>query len=136
MTRETALAALLAGLALAGCDRSAPSGPSEKHAESPTRVPAYAARYPGAQHQEGVTAESDAGPGGLVSFTTADAPEAVIGFYRSRAEAAGLQPVMEMNQGDTRAYKAQGPNGAASVQVVASPLEDGRTSVQLTWSAG
>ena len=65
------------------------------------------------------------------------APDAVVAFYRQRAEAAGLAPVMAMNQGEARAYgaAARTANGA-TMQVVASPGEGGLTSVQLTWSAG
>ena len=101
-------------------------------------APAFAALYPGAQTDAPATlASGPTGPGGLITFTTEAAPEAVVAFYRQRAEAAGLAPVMAMNQGEARAYgaaarKADGP----TLQVVASPGEDGLTSVQLTWSAG
>jgi hypothetical protein len=101
-------------------------------------APAFAALYPGAQADGPATiATGPTGPGGLITFTTEAAPEAVVAFYRQRAEAAGLAPVMAMNQGEARAYgaaarKADGP----TLQVVASPGEDGLTSVQLTWSAG
>ena len=71
------------------------------------------------------------------TFATEAEPDAVVAFYREHAEAAGLTSVMGMNQGDARAYGAAGaqPNGA-SLQVVASPGETDRTSVQLTWNAG
>ena len=70
----------------------------------------------------------------MISSST---PETVIAFYRQRAEAAGLSPVMAMNQGEARAYgaAARKENGA-TLQVVASPGEEGLTSVQLTWSGG
>ncbi|MNO07877.1 hypothetical protein D3C81_2302640 [compost metagenome] len=72
-----------------------------------------------------------------MTFTTDAAPDAVVAFYRQRAEAAGLAPVMAMNQGEARAYgaAARKENGA-TLQVVAAPGEGGLTSVQLTWSAG
>lgn len=101
-------------------------------------APAFAALYPGAQAAGPATvATGPTGPGGLITFTTEAAPEAVVAFYRQRAEAAGLAPVMAMNQGEARAYgaaarKTDGP----TLQVVASPGEGGLTSVQLTWSAG
>jgi hypothetical protein len=77
------------------------------------------------------------GPGGLITFTTDAAPETVVAFYRQRAEAAGLSPVMAMNQGEARAYGAAArKDKGASLQVVASPGESGLTSVQLSWSAG
>lgn len=101
-------------------------------------APAFAALYPGAQADAPATIGSGpSGPGGLITFTTEAAPEAVVAFYRQRAEAAGLAPVMAMNQGEARAYgaAARKENGA-TLQVVASPGEGGLTSVQLSWSAG
>lgn len=101
-------------------------------------APDFAALYPGATTDApATTATGPSGPGGMITFTTDAAPDAVVAFYRQRAESAGLSPVMAMNQGEARAYSAAGqtPNGP-SVQVVASPGEGGVTSVQLTWSAG
>ncbi len=101
-------------------------------------APAFAALYPGAQTDGPATiATGPTGPGGLITFTTDAAPDAVIAFYRQRAEAAGLAPVMAMNQGEARAYGAAARKGdGATLQVVASPGEGGLTSVQLTWSGG
>lgn len=99
-------------------------------------APAFAALYPGAVVEGDPTvADGMAGPGGLLTFTTSDAPQAVVDFYKTRAEAAGLSPVMAMNQGEAIAYGAGSPEGA-TIQVVASPAEAGSTSVQLSWSAG
>lgn len=102
-------------------------------------VPVFAVLYPGAAVHDapGVTATGPAGPGGLVTFVTPDAPDAVVAFYRQRAESAGLTSTMAMSQGEARAYgAAQGAEDGASVQVVASPDGEGRTSVQLAWSRG
>lgn len=101
-------------------------------------APIFAALYPGAQADAPATvASGPAGPGGLITFTTDATPEAVIAFYRQRAEAAGLAPVMAMNQGEARAYGASArKDKGATLQVVAAPGEGGLTSVQLTWSAG
>jgi len=100
-------------------------------------TPAFAAVYPGATLEgDPTTAGGPAGPGGILTFTTEASPEAVIDFYRDRAEASGLAPVMSMNQGEARAYGAARAETDASVQVVASPADDGVTSVQLSWSAG
>lgn len=101
-------------------------------------APIFAALYPGAQADAPATvASGPTGPGGLITFTTDAAPDAVVAFYRQRAEAAGLAPVMAMNQGEARAYGAAARKAdGATLQVVASPGEGGLTSVQLTWSAG
>ncbi len=101
-------------------------------------APAFAALYPGAQADgPAAVANGPTGPGGLITFTTEAVPDAVVAFYKQRAEAAGLFPVMAMNQGEARAYgaAARKENGA-TLQVVAAPGEGGLTSVQLTWSAG
>ncbi|MDZ4363184.1 hypothetical protein [Brevundimonas sp.] len=108
-------------------------------AEKPKgNVPVFAVLYPDANVSAPATlADGADGPGGLVSFTTAAAPDAIVGFYKQRAETAGLTSISAMNQGEARAYAAASPDGGgASVQVVAAPDEDGTTSVQLSWSAG
>lgn len=101
-------------------------------------APTFAALYPGAQADAApVTASGPDGPGGIVTFTTDATPDAVIDFYRQRAEKAGLSPIMAMNQGEARAYGASArTEKGASLQVVAAPGEDGLTSVQLSWSNG
>ena len=99
-------------------------------------APVFAVLYPEAT-VDGAPTLADGGRGGIMTFTVADAPEDVIAFYRTRAEAAGLKSVMAMNQGAVRAYGASGGDaGSAELQVVASPTDTGGASVQLTWSAG
>ena len=112
--------------------------PAPAAAASIDGAPAFAALYPGAQADgPAAVANGPTGPGGLITFTTDAVPDAVVAFYKQRAEAAGLSPVMAMNQGEARAYgaAARKENGA-TLQVVAAPGEGGLTSVQLTWSAG
>jgi hypothetical protein len=113
-----------------------PADASGSNAAATTPLPAYSEIYPGAvAEQPAVAADGAAGPGGMVTFVAEAAPDAVVDFYRQRAEAAGLASMTALSQGETRAYGAAGDNGAA-VQVVAAPDGEGRTSVQLTWSAG
>lgn len=134
--------ALAAGPAYAADDASAAA--SAGPAIDPAAVaaidgaPAFAALYPGAQTDGAPVMASGAdGAGGLVTFTTPASPDAVVDFYRQRAENAGLASVMAMNQGHARAYgAADDAEKGASLQVVAAPGEDGLTSVQLTWSNG
>lgn len=102
-------------------------------------APAFAVLYPNATLLGPATlARSPSGPGGILEFTTPDTPEAVVSFYRARAEASGLNTIASMNQGGASAYSAgDGANGAGKLlSVVASPGEDGLTNVQLDWSAG
>lgn len=163
MTLRLAASAVVVLFCLAGCDRSAQpveakaapeaSAPvvadaAPSAAEAPAVVagaapaaggpPSFAVLYPGAQVDgQPLAAGGEAGPGGLITFTTSASPDDVVAFYRERAEKAGLRSVAGMNQGETRAYgaAADAVNGA-SLQVVATPTETGETSVQLGWSAG
>lgn len=106
-------------------------------AAAPTDTPAFAVIYPGGAVQDTpMTADGPAGPGGLVTFTTDAKPDAVVDFYRHRAEAAGLESVTAMTQGEARAYSAAAEATGASLQIVAAPEGEGATSVQLAWSAG
>ena len=83
-------------------------------------------------------AQGPSGPGGIVQFTTDADPEAVIAFYRQRAEAAGLKQINSMNRGDAQAYSAgDGATGRGQLlQVIATPVEGGPTDVQLDWTTG
>jgi len=162
MTRTLAAAALTAALAIAGCsqgpadqapaadeaatatadDAAAPSaGPAAAaHAAVPAArgAPAFAVIYPGATVGGPATvARGPDGPGGILTFTTDASPDAVINFYRERAEATGLASVMAMNTGEARAYGAAAEDGSGKLlRVVATPVEDGPTNVQLDWTAG
>lgn len=161
MKRTLAAAALMAALALAGCSQgtadeapaaaeAAPAADAAAPAAAAPAVaagaatpaapgaPAFAVVYPGGAAQGPATvARGPDGPGGILSFTTDATPDAVIDFYRQRAEAAGLASVMAMNTGDARAYGAAASDGSGKLlRVVATPVEDGPTSVQLDWTAG
>ncbi len=160
MKRSVATVVLALSVGLAACDDRSQAAPevesSSVPAAEPAReaapaaappaapataikgAPAFAALYPGAQTDAApVTASGPDGPGGIVTFTTDATPDAVIDFYRQRAEKAGPFPIMAMNQGEARAYGASArTEKGASLQVVAAPGEDGLTSVQLSWSDG
>ncbi|WP_332639026.1 hypothetical protein [Brevundimonas sp.] len=163
MKRMFAAAALMATLAAAGCgpspaqdaatpDEAAPdtAAVAAPEAAAPAAAittaaapaapgaPVFAVVYPGGTVSGPATvARGPDGPGGILSFTTDAAPETVIAFYRERAEAAGLASVMAMNQGEARAYGAAAEDGSGKLlRVVATPVEDGPTSVQLDWTAG
>ncbi|KPF79480.1 hypothetical protein IP78_09140 [Brevundimonas sp. AAP58] len=139
-------------LVLAGCDPAeAPSPDRTSKAAGPplepkgdlasgettgsesAGVPPFATVYPGGVISENaVSAVDAAGSGALFTYLTDATPDLVIAFHRQQAEAAGLESVMAMNQGEARAYGAA--SGQSTVQVVASPTADGRTSVQMSWS--
>lgn len=101
-------------------------------------APAFAALYPGSTPTAAPTvADGPSGPGGMAAFTTPDGADKVVAFYKTRAEASGLSSVSAMDQGEARAYAAaDADGGSASLQVVAQPDGEGKTTVQLMWSAG
>ena len=163
MKRTLAASALMATLAMAGCSQpSAGEAPAPETvaaadaaapvAAAPTGTvamaapatpaapgaPTFAVVYPGGDLDGPATvARGPDGPGGILSFTTDATPDAVVDFYRQRAEAAGLASVMAMNTGDARAYGAAAGDGSGKLlRVVATPVEGGSTSVQLDWTTG
>lgn len=164
MKRTLAATALVTALALAGCsppaEKAAPAAaeaaaetapkaappaaaapaesPADAAAPAAPGAPAFAVVYPGGIARGPVTvARGPDGPGGILSFTTEATPDAVVAFYRQRAEAAGLASVMAMNTGEARAYGAAAGDGSGKLlHVVATPVEGGPTSVQLDWTNG
>jgi hypothetical protein len=148
MKSSLAVVAVALTVAIAGCENRAETSASNEpaaHSAAPSAaptpaasasVPNFAVPYPGATIEgEPLVAEGQSGTGGVVTFTTEAAPDAVIAFYSERAEADGLAKTMSLNQGEARAYGAQKQASGASINVVAAPAGD-QTSVQLTWSAG
>jgi hypothetical protein len=157
MKSRFAVVALVATVAIAGCDGRAsdtaaeasavttPPTPNSVAVATPSALatgedldarPQFAVVYPDGELQGApLAAAGPAGDGGVLTFLTEADPDAVIGFYRERAETSGLATMMALNQGEARAYGAQNQSSGASLNVVAAPT-DGRTSVQLTWSAG
>ncbi len=150
MKHCVATAAVCLTVGLAGCDESggtvpgtaagqtvvsrAPVSPAATplSGEAIPGAPGFVALYPGAE----VVAAESGSPARQLVFTTDAPPDTVIDFYRQRAESSGLYPTAAMNQGPARAYGASDrAESGASLQVVASPTEDGLTSVQLNWNA-
>lgn len=163
MNRIFAGGALVAGLALAACGGDGePKAPAAVDVAAPAAAPSaieaapgtsavaaavpaapnapdFAVLYPDATPVGPATiARGPTGPGGILTFTTEAEPDAVVAFYRARAEATGLTTIASMNQGGARAYSAgDGATGAGKLlSVVATPGEDGPTNVQLSWTAG
>ncbi len=101
-------------------------------AKWPDDMPGWAPAYPGAT-VEAVFSGSDASSSSSVtSFTTSDAPDKVIAFYKERAAGAGLNQVSEMTTNDSRVLIASGEDGNG-ISITAGP-EEGRTRASLTVS--
>lgn len=168
MKRSLAAAALTAALVMSGCSDAGPAeeaavavdvaseaaapaaaapadraaraiAPSQPAQPAAAGAPAFAVIYPGGAPEAPATvAQGPQGPGGILVFTTDADPEAVIAFYRQRAEASGLKSINAMSQGEARAYSAgDGADGRGQLMsVIATPVEGGPTSVQLDWTNG
>ena len=162
MKRTLSAVAISAAIVMTGCDRNedkapvvdatpaaaattdaeAAAGPATATTPSTPAQPAaagapeFAVIYPGGTPSGAPTvAQGPAGPGGILAFTTEASPDEVVTFYRQRAEASGLKPINSLNRDEARAYSA-GDGGNRLLQVVATPIVDGPTDVQLTWSGG
>jgi len=98
------------------------------------QLPAFAPAYPGGTTVTTIAADEKGKVGGVYAFTTGDAADKVFGFYRGKAEAAGLSSQTNIDAGGARIYGAQGPAGDLSV--TAAPQGPGVTYVQVTWSTG
>jgi len=99
----------------------------------PKDAPDYAAAYPGATVQSSFSGVSDGQAGAMASFTTADPPEKVIEFYKSRAKSAGLKNESSMEASGSRMFGASDDAGRAlSVQ---TSVQDGSTTGVVTYRA-
>lgn len=161
MKRMLAAAALTGAMVLAGCSGApaeeaasaedaavdaaataaapAPASAALPAAPAAPGAPAFAVIYPGGAVEGPATmAQGPTGPGGILTFTTDATPEAVVAFYRERADTAGLTTIASMNQAGASAYSAgDGASGRGQLlSVVATPVEGGPTSVQLSWAVG
>lgn len=138
LTEDTAVGAAEAAAPAAAETRPDAAAPAASVLPAAPGAPAFAVVYPGATVSAPATIARgpDGAPGGILSFTTDATPETVVAFYRQRAEAAGLSSVMAMDQGGARAYGAVAQDRGDKLHVVATPVEDGPTNVQLDWTAG
>jgi len=142
------LVALAAAALLAGCSApeeaaapapptAAPAADSALPVATPVAVggppPAFAADYPGATMQDAIGVAQPGRRGGMRSFTTRDAPDKVLAFYKAKAAAAGLSGLPETT--DPRGTTILSLGGEAGDLVVGVMPERGQTGVMLTWSA-
>lgn len=137
--RMVIAAALLA--LLAGCNKPAAApaaGPESATVTTgawPAELPGYAPAYPGATVTAAFAGSSDgAKRGGMVAFTTADAPERVVSFYRDEAKRAGLGEVATMSGSGAQMLSASDKASQRSLAVQAGP-DGGATAVTLTYGA-
>ena len=90
--------------------------------------------YPGATVVSATNIDSDGEKGSLVMLESGDTPDQVADYYKTKAEAAGLEIKMDMKAGASRSLAGEGPGGA-SFSVNAGE-QGSATSVQLMVSEG
>ena len=96
------------------------------------KLPAFLPLYPGATVQSSITGNGKDGSGGMVAFQAHASPADIIGFYKTKATAAGMGQTMAADIGGTSTYVAANDKTRQTMSVSATKSADG-SSVQLTW---
>jgi hypothetical protein len=97
------------------------------------KTPDFAPLYPGAKVQAAFSSHENGSQAGTVTLLTQSAAAEIIGFYKQKAQAAGLAETLSMSSGGTQIYAAGNDKTKQSVQVSAAN-GNGGTQVQVTWS--
>ncbi len=111
-----------------GSEKAAFSAGEGKWPDNPAP---YAPPYPGAEIKGSMGGTSADGAGSIVTFTTGDSPDAVLAFYKSRAQAAGLDKISTMDIDGAKMFSASDAGGARSIAVQTS-IADGKTTAVVT----
>jgi hypothetical protein len=88
-------------------------------------LPDFAPIYPGAVVTAGAGGDSSTGTGSAVSFTSNDAPDKVVAYYKGVAAKAGMKIAAEMTMGDTRMLSAADETQGRSLQVQVTAADGG-----------
>jgi hypothetical protein len=99
----------------------------------PADAPAYAPAYPGAKVEGGFSGTTSEGATAMTSFSTADAPDKVVEFYKARAAEAGLADVSTMDMGGQKLFTASDKASGRSLMVSAG-VQEGKTAGSVTYA--
>jgi hypothetical protein len=132
----------LLGLALAGCggakkgeEQAANHGPAKHKSPACTGFPDYIALTPDADVE---TCDStDAGKAhvsGKIVFYTDEKPQAVVAFFRGKANGSGIPDGIVDNNPDSPMYSASDSTSGRSVTVTTSLQAEGGTEVTVDWA--
>ncbi len=127
--------AFVAALSLAACGQNDGGGPAEtavsaEHAKAVAIIPAFVPLYPDASVYSSIGSEAT----GTVIFSTQADGEAVIAFYRGKAEEAGMEEALDEDDADVGTMTFSALKGEAGMKVIAAP-GTGVTNVQLVWQS-
>lgn len=98
----------------------------------PAGLADYAPPYPGGEVGASFAGSSQDGAGGMVTFTTTDSPEKVVGFYKARAATAGLSAVSTMDVNGAKMFGAKDEKTGRLLSIQAS-IAGGRTTAAVTF---
>lgn len=97
------------------------------------KLPGFVAAYPGGKIQSTTIGSGAEGSSGTFIFETADAPAAVIAWYKKKSADAGLARGIDMNLGTTSMFTANADGGKKALQVIAATSGSG-ARVQVNWT--
>ncbi len=105
---------------------------------APKNLPAYAPIFPGAKITSSVVTDAKTGSGGIVAYTVAATPAAVIDFYRKAAAKAQLTNAMSSppDPDGSQVVLFNQANSQRSMSVSAKPADNkAGTEVGLTYGS-
>lgn len=86
------------------------------------KLPSWVPAYPGASLQAGITGSGNdgdsAGEGGMVTFTTADAPSKVMSFYQDKCKELGMKVELTTATSDGGMMTAVDDDGQRTIHVM------------------
>ncbi|MGH6888231.1 MAG: hypothetical protein ACREHF_03395 [Rhizomicrobium sp.] len=97
------------------------------------KLPGFVTAYPGGKIQSTTIGSGDKGASGTFIFETADAPAAVIAWYKKKSADAGLKQAIDMSMGTTSMFTSSGDGGKKALQVIAATSGRG-ARVQVNWT--
>ncbi|MBY8825160.1 hypothetical protein [Sphingomonas colocasiae] len=145
---------MAAAVLLAGCGGGTPAeegpagrpevklaGPGAGEVAPPANLPPFAPLYPGARVTTTTLNPQDPGKGMMAMAVPNADSAAIIAFYRSKGEAAGLKADMETASGPARIMIMSEGNETAGdegrgMQVTAAPDDEGGSIVTLVYTDG
>ena len=101
------------------------------------KTPSWVPNYPGAKAEGNFTARGDdgtgKGAGGVVTFTTSDAPSKVMEFYNEKITGAGMKIISTTTAGDTGMIMAASDDEKKSLQVIVGKGSSNETTIGITF---
>ena len=105
--------------------------------EGSGQLPSWVPTYPGSKAQGNLTAKGESadgtGEGGMVSFSTSDAPSDVIAYYESKCKEMGMDVNLTQVTSDGGMIVASGEGDKRKLHVMVSGNSGGATTIAVTF---